>query len=44
MNNKRKSEIDSLNGYISQLGKKYNIKTPTNDWITQQIKDIESKF
>lgn len=38
----RKTEIDIMNGYISSLGKKYNVPTPVNDKLTAMIKQIES--
>jgi 2-dehydropantoate 2-reductase len=38
----RKTEIDYLNGYISAMGKQYNVPTPVNDRIVDIIKDIES--
>lgn len=38
----RKTEIDIMNGYISSLGKKYNVPTPVNDKLTMMIKQIES--
>lgn len=38
----RKTEIDIMNGYISTLGKKYNVPTPVNDKLTEMIKQIES--
>lgn len=36
---KRETEIDYLNGWISNLGKKHKILTPTNDFITFLIKN-----
>lgn len=38
----RESEIDYLNGYISAMGKQYNVPTPVNDRIVHIIKDIEA--
>lgn len=38
---KRKTEIDYLNGWISNLGKKHKIPTPTNDFITFLIKNYK---
>lgn len=38
---KKKTEIDTFNGAISQLGKKHGIATPYNDMITSLIKIIE---
>jgi ketopantoate reductase len=38
------TEIDSLNGAVAELGKKYNIETPSNTVITQIIKGIESLY
>jgi 2-dehydropantoate 2-reductase len=36
------TEIDYLNGYIVDNGKKYNVPTPVNDKIVQIVKDIEA--
>lgn len=41
---KIKTEIDSLNGSIIQLGEKYNVETKTNETIYNLIKTIESDF
>lgn len=38
----RRTEIDIMNGYISYLGKKYNVPTPVNDKLTAMIKQIEA--
>lgn len=38
---KRKTEIDSINGYIHHLGLKYNIATPKNTEMWQQVKALE---
>jgi len=35
------TEIDYLNGYISDNGAKYGIPTPVNDMIISIVKDIE---
>jgi 2-dehydropantoate 2-reductase len=39
----RKTEIDALNGAISQYAKKHGIKTPYNDILTSLIKFKEKK-
>ncbi|MDD6021506.1 MAG: ketopantoate reductase family protein [Acutalibacteraceae bacterium] len=36
------TEIDIMNGYISKLGKQYNVPTPVNDKLTAMIKQIEN--
>ena len=41
---KRASEIDHINGYIVELGKKYGIATPINTQLWQQIKNLEQDF
>lgn len=41
---KRKTEIMTMNGKVSELGKRYGVPTPSNDWITKKILDMESKF
>ena len=38
-----KTEIDSLNGAVSKLGKEYGIPTPVNDLLTAEIKFMEEK-
>ena len=38
----RPTEIDFINGAISELGKKYGIPTPANDAITQEVHEAES--
>jgi len=38
----RKTEIDFLNGYICENGRKYNVPTPVNDAIVKIIKEIEA--
>lgn len=38
---KRETEIDYLNGWISNLGKKHKIPTPTNDFITFLINNYK---
>jgi len=40
---KRKSEIDYINGYIHQLGIKYDIATPENSKLWQAVKNLETK-
>lgn len=42
--NKRKTEIDYLNGAISRYGYKFNINTPVNDITTGIIKVIEDNY
>lgn len=41
---KVRTEIDSLNGAVMELGRKFNIDTPCNTIITQIIKGIESLY
>ncbi len=40
--NKRKTEVDFLNGKIIELGKKHNIQTPLNLLIYGLIKALEA--
>lgn len=42
--NKRKTEIDFLNGTIVRLGKKYGIPTPYNSMITNLVHIIENNY
>lgn len=37
----RKTEVDFINGYISQLGQKHGIPTPVSDGIVRMVHDIE---
>jgi len=39
--NRRPSEIDHINGYIANLGKKYKVATTINTQLWQQIKNSE---
>jgi 2-dehydropantoate 2-reductase len=39
----RRTEIDFLNGRISELGKAYGVPTPVNDTLTALIKFLEEK-
>jgi 2-dehydropantoate 2-reductase len=40
---RRRTEIDSLNGKVCELGRKHRVPTPHNDTITALIKGIEHK-
>jgi len=40
--NKRKTEVDFLNGKIVELGKKHNIETPLNNLLYSLIRALES--
>lgn len=44
MKNKRKTEIDSLNGAIVRYGKQLGIPTPANDYVTRFVKVIEDRY
>lgn len=44
MERKIPTEIDSLNGAVVRLGRKYNVPTPCNRVITQLIKSAESLY
>jgi 2-dehydropantoate 2-reductase len=35
------TEIDNLNGYVADIGKKYWVKTPVNDDVRRKIKELE---
>lgn len=41
---RRKTEIDSLNGAISALGRRYGVTTPYNDFVTDMVKAIEENY
>ena len=36
-------EIDSINGIVSEFGKKYNVPTPFNDKVVEIVKSFETK-
>jgi 2-dehydropantoate 2-reductase len=40
----RVTEIDSINGMISRLGREKDVATPLNDAIITQVKNIEKKY
>lgn len=40
---KRRTEIDFINGYIVAMGRKQGIETPVNCSLTEQVKRIECK-
>ncbi len=42
--NHRPTEIDTINGAISRLGKKCGIATPSNDTIISQLKSLEKEY
>lgn len=44
VNNRRPTEIDSINGEIAAAGRKLNIPTPVNDALIQQVKAIERSY
>ena len=44
MKNRRKTEIDSVNGAISKYGRQVGIPTPANDLITRLVKVIEENY
>jgi 2-dehydropantoate 2-reductase len=43
-NNKRPTEIDSINGEIVAAGKKLGIPVPTNEELVQKVKEIEKAY
>jgi 2-dehydropantoate 2-reductase len=44
VNNKRPTEIDSINGEIIAAGRKLSIPTPVNDDLVQKVKQIEQSY
>ncbi len=42
--NKRQTEIDVLNGMLSQYGRQYGIPTPVNDVLTTMVKAIQGNY
>jgi len=41
---KRKSEVELFAGTILKLGKKHNLSFPTNQFLYDKIKEMESRF
>jgi 2-dehydropantoate 2-reductase len=44
VNNKRPTEIDSINGEIAAAGRSLGIPTPVNDELIQKVKEIEQNY
>ena len=44
INNKRPTEIDSINGEIVAAGRKLGIQVPVNEELVQGVKDIEKAY
>ena len=42
--NKKKTEIDFLNGAIAKYGKELGVATPANDYITSFVKILEETY
>ncbi len=42
--NRRRTEIDAINGAIVTKGLNYNIKTPENSLLCRQVKEIEAGY
>jgi hypothetical protein len=38
------TEIDELNGYITELGRKHAIPTPWNDTLIRLVKQVEGSY
>jgi 2-dehydropantoate 2-reductase len=39
----KRTEIDALNGYVCELGRKYGVPTPVNETLTALVKGIEKR-
>ena len=44
VNNRRPTEIDSINGEIAAAGRKLGIPTPVNDELIEKVKEIERSY
>jgi 2-dehydropantoate 2-reductase len=44
INNKRPTEIDSINGEIVAAGRQLGIPVPVNEALVQKVKDIEKAY
>ena len=40
--NGRKTEIDFINGLVTDIGRRYRVPTPVNDTVVRVVKDIEA--
>jgi 2-dehydropantoate 2-reductase len=40
----RRTEIDSMNGYVTALGRRFGVRTPVNAWITDLVKQKARRF
>jgi 2-dehydropantoate 2-reductase len=44
INNRRPTEIDSINGQIVAAGRKFDIPVPVNEELVQKVKEIEKNY
>ena len=42
--NKRRTEIDAINGAVAVLGRKTGLATPENDLLCKEIKELEANY
>lgn len=42
--NKKPSEVDMFAGTVIELGEKYGIRVPTNEFLYERVKEIEKKY
>ena len=40
--NGRRTEIDFINGVVSEIGRQYRVPTPVNDTVVHIVKEIEA--
>ncbi|AWI05827.1 ketopantoate reductase family protein [Clostridium drakei] len=40
----RNTEVDLFAGTVINLGKEYNVPTPTNQWLYEKVQEMEKKF
>jgi len=42
--NRKRTEIESINGYVIRAAKKHNISVPVNETLYAMIKTIENRY
>ena len=42
--NRRQTEIEVLNGKLSEYGRRFGIPTPVNDLLTMEVKAIQGNY
>jgi Ketopantoate reductase len=40
----RKTEVELFSGTALKLGKQFHVPTPVNEWLYQQVQEMEKNF